>query len=174
MKQKELLLWVVAIAALVMSVFAVTGPKFQGMKSDASAIGLRNIICWPNDIVTVVSPKDGLSYSVGDEVEISWDQLRVNKPVKVQIMSVDMEINDDFGHCSTPGMFPYTIAENITSVEGRNTYVWTIPKDYPSNAKGSNRVIWVNTDYNIPTNPPSLLQKSRDYSDGYFSITGSR
>ncbi len=34
MKQKELLLWVVAIAALTLSLIAVIGPK--GLKSDAS------------------------------------------------------------------------------------------------------------------------------------------
>lgn len=173
-KKYTIIVLLLALVVVGSIVLMIQNRSIQSKQSDASAIN-RNIICWPNDIVAVVSPKDGSSYSVGDQVEISWDQLKVNKPVRVQIMSVGMEINDDYGHCSSAlGTDDYLIADSLNSVEGRNTYIWEIPKDYPENATGDNRVIWVSTDYNIPTNPPSLLQASRDYSDGYFTVQAGK
>lgn len=169
-KKYTIIALLLALVVVGSVVWMIQNRSIQSKQSDASAF-VRNIICWPNDIVAVVSPKDGSSYLPGDAMEISWNQLKVNKPVKVQIMSVSMEVNDDFGHCSSAlGTDDYLIAENIASNEGRNTYTWQIPKDYPEENMGDNRVIWVSTDYNIPTNPPSLLQASRDYSDGYFTI----
>lgn len=159
----------IALIVVGSALWMVQNNNLKSRQSDASAIN-RNIICYPNDIVTVTNPSSGQGYAVGEKVEISWNQLKVEKPVKVWIMTAAFRNPDDFGHCNSSASGGYEIASNIVSVEGRNTYTWTIPDDYPDSGMGDNIGIILGTDYNITTDQPGLIQASRDYSDGVFSI----
>ncbi len=172
-KKYAIIAILIALIVVGSALWMVQNNNLKSKQSDASALNARTVICYPNDIVRITSPSSGQSYEVGEKVDITWDQIKVDEPVKVNLISAAAPLDDEYGHCNTAFSRDYFIADKIDSSEGKNTYTWTIPKDYPTELLGDDRVIFLTTDYTIETDR-GLLQASRDYSDGFFSITGGR